>query len=54
MIPRKVYVLIDDRDGKWFGMCERQFPDQPGPDCHQELWHLDKYENVIFSERIGE
>ncbi len=50
--PRKVYVLIDEKTGKWFGMCERQFPDQPGADVHQELWHLDKYENVVYAERV--
>jgi len=49
---RKVYVLICDKTGDWYAMCANRFPDQPGPDCHQELWELDKYENVTYREVI--
>lgn len=49
---RKVYVLIDNRDNKWFGMCEHKFPEQWGADVHQELWHLNRYDDVVYAEQI--
>lgn len=51
---RKVYVLIDEKIGEWFGMCDYQFPDQPGADVHQELWHLNRYDDVVYAKYIKE